>query len=188
MILFVVLIYFPVFFFQVACKLYLRSKSVSPMSINRGHTVSSDSSSSLLKKRSGTMLLLHRVTGSLLRIIFKHSLCIKVEMAKPHNDAMVFFNLCREAETFITRGRNRIGSRYKKVRYVEYTDNTFMTKMLRSPEEQHLGILGKINLTRSGERMINKEVLDVLKFMYTLTKCDIPSYHEHSRSLNSCVS
>uniref|UniRef100_A0AAX7VE86 ferroxidase n=1 Tax=Astatotilapia calliptera TaxID=8154 RepID=A0AAX7VE86_ASTCA len=48
------------------------------------------------------------------------------------------------AETFVTRGRNRIGSRYKKVRYVEYTDNTFMTKMLRSPEDQHLGILGPV--------------------------------------------
>lgn len=48
-----------------------------------------------------------------------------------------------EADMFLTRGRNRIGSRYKKVRYVEYTDNTFMTKMLRAPEEQHLGILGK---------------------------------------------
>lgn len=44
---------------------------------------------------------------------------------------------------FLTRGQNRIGSRYKKVRYVEYTDNSFMTKMLRAPEEQHLGILGK---------------------------------------------
>jgi len=50
--------------------------------------------------------------------------------------------LCSEAEQFVTRGRNRIGSRYKKVRYVEYTDNTFITKMLRSPEEQHLGIMG----------------------------------------------
>lgn len=44
---------------------------------------------------------------------------------------------------FLTKGRNRIGSSYKKVRYVEYTDDTFMTKMLRAPEEKHLGILGK---------------------------------------------
>ncbi|KAE8293886.1 Ceruloplasmin [Larimichthys crocea] len=49
-----------------------------------------------------------------------------------------------EADLFVTRGRNRIGSRYKKARYVEYTDNTFMTKMLRSQEEQHLGILGPV--------------------------------------------
>ncbi|XP_026201978.1 ceruloplasmin isoform X2 [Anabas testudineus] len=49
-----------------------------------------------------------------------------------------------EAETFVTKGRNRIGSKYKKVRYVEYTDNTFTTKMLRSAQEQHLGILGPV--------------------------------------------
>uniref|UniRef100_A0A7N5ZRL6 ferroxidase n=1 Tax=Anabas testudineus TaxID=64144 RepID=A0A7N5ZRL6_ANATE len=46
--------------------------------------------------------------------------------------------------TFVTKGRNRIGSKYKKVRYVEYTDNTFTTKMLRSAQEQHLGILGPV--------------------------------------------
>ncbi|XP_034386087.1 ceruloplasmin-like [Cyclopterus lumpus] len=49
-----------------------------------------------------------------------------------------------EAEMFVTRSQNRIGSRYKKVRYVEYTDITFTTKMLRSPEDQHLGILGPV--------------------------------------------
>ncbi|XP_072295514.1 ceruloplasmin isoform X2 [Eucyclogobius newberryi] len=49
-----------------------------------------------------------------------------------------------EAEAFVTSGAQRIGSRYKKARYVEYTDNSFMTKMLRSPEEQHLGILGPV--------------------------------------------
>ncbi|KAM9848846.1 ceruloplasmin [Aulostomus maculatus] len=49
-----------------------------------------------------------------------------------------------EADMFIARGRDRIGSRYKKARYVEYTDNTFTSKMLRSPDEQHLGILGPV--------------------------------------------
>ncbi|XP_070688213.1 ceruloplasmin [Pempheris klunzingeri] len=49
-----------------------------------------------------------------------------------------------DADMFVTRGPNRIGSRYKKVRYVEYTDNTFTTKMLRTPEEQHLGLLGPV--------------------------------------------
>ncbi|XP_074525120.1 ceruloplasmin [Halichoeres trimaculatus] len=49
-----------------------------------------------------------------------------------------------EADMFVTRGPNRLGSRYKKARYVEYTDNTFTTKMLRSPEEEHLGILGPV--------------------------------------------
>ncbi|XP_055364461.1 ceruloplasmin [Betta splendens] len=49
-----------------------------------------------------------------------------------------------EAQMFVTRSGNRIGSRYKKVRYVEYTDNTFTTKLLRSQQEQHLGILGPV--------------------------------------------
>uniref|UniRef100_A0A673CHY6 Ceruloplasmin n=1 Tax=Sphaeramia orbicularis TaxID=375764 RepID=A0A673CHY6_9TELE len=49
-----------------------------------------------------------------------------------------------EADIYVTRGPQRIGNRYKKVRYTEYTDNTFTTKMLRSPEEQHLGILGPV--------------------------------------------
>uniref|UniRef100_A0A1A8FV06 Hephaestin n=1 Tax=Nothobranchius korthausae TaxID=1143690 RepID=A0A1A8FV06_9TELE len=49
-----------------------------------------------------------------------------------------------EAEAFVSRGPKRIGSRYKKVRYVEYTDNTFATQLLRSPEEKHLGILGPV--------------------------------------------
>lgn len=75
-----------------------------------------------------------------------HALCIKVEVAAQCNDVCVFLTWCREAEEFVTRGRNRIGSCYKKVRYVEYTDNTFMVKMLRSPAEQHLGILGKTYL------------------------------------------
>uniref|UniRef100_A0A8C9YSY7 Hephaestin n=1 Tax=Sander lucioperca TaxID=283035 RepID=A0A8C9YSY7_SANLU len=52
--------------------------------------------------------------------------------------------VCSEADMFVTRRQNRIGSRYKKVRYVEYTDITFTTKMLRSPEEEHLGILGPV--------------------------------------------
>ncbi|KAM3876359.1 ceruloplasmin [Diretmus argenteus] len=49
-----------------------------------------------------------------------------------------------EAETYLTKGPTRIGSRYKKVRYVEYTDNTFITKMLRGQDETHLGILGPV--------------------------------------------
>uniref|UniRef100_A0A673CLX6 Hephaestin n=1 Tax=Sphaeramia orbicularis TaxID=375764 RepID=A0A673CLX6_9TELE len=56
----------------------------------------------------------------------------------------VLMCVCREADIYVTRGPQRIGNRYKKVRYTEYTDNTFTTKMLRSPEEQHLGILGPV--------------------------------------------
>lgn len=73
---------------------------------------------------------------------------------------------------FLTKGPNRIGSRYKKVRYVEYTDDRFLTKMLRSPEEEHLGILGKLVLQFFTEenvlqsvKMLCKSVLSI-KIMY----------------------
>ncbi|XP_030228157.1 ceruloplasmin isoform X2 [Gadus morhua] len=49
-----------------------------------------------------------------------------------------------EAEQYIVKGASRIGRSYMKVRYVEYTDTTFLTKMLRAPEELHLGILGPV--------------------------------------------
>ncbi|CAL8256930.1 unnamed protein product [Merluccius merluccius] len=49
-----------------------------------------------------------------------------------------------EAEAYLAKGASRIGGRYKKARYVEYTDSSFLTKMLRSAEELHLGILGPV--------------------------------------------
>uniref|UniRef100_A0A3Q0SH15 Hephaestin n=1 Tax=Amphilophus citrinellus TaxID=61819 RepID=A0A3Q0SH15_AMPCI len=63
---------------------------------------------------------------------------------RPFSILILLLCLSRAAETFVTRRQNRIGSRYKKVRYVEYTDITFTTKILRSPEEEHLGILGPV--------------------------------------------
>lgn len=43
---------------------------------------------------------------------------------------------------FVGKGENRIGSRYKKVVYREYTDETFKNQKAR---EEHLGILGEIS-------------------------------------------
>ncbi|KAI4828787.1 hypothetical protein KUCAC02_022862 [Chaenocephalus aceratus] len=94
-----------------------------------------------------------------MQAIFEIKKCFpNVHKPQPHGELRPFFIAAEEdiwdyapipptdgdAEQFVTRGRNRIGSRYKKVRYVEYTDNTFTTKMLRSPEEQHLGIMGPV--------------------------------------------
>lgn len=45
---------------------------------------------------------------------------------------------------FVERGKNRIGSRYKKVVYREYTDDTFKVQKKRQPNQEHLGILGKL--------------------------------------------
>lgn len=46
------------------------------------------------------------------------------------------------AEIFFNNRNDRIGGKYKKVRYVEYTDDTFTKRKERTPEEEHLGILG----------------------------------------------
>ncbi|MED6242927.1 hypothetical protein ATANTOWER_012131, partial [Ataeniobius toweri] len=96
----------------------------------------------------------HLMAG--MQALFEIKKCFpNVHKARPHGELRQFFIAAEEevwdyaptlpseseADTFVTRGPNRIGSRYKKARYVEYTDNTFTTKMLRTPEEQHLGIL-----------------------------------------------
>lgn len=45
--------------------------------------------------------------------------------------------------TFLEKGPKRIGSRYKKAVYREYTDDTFKVPKKRKSTEEHLGILGK---------------------------------------------
>jgi len=50
---------------------------------------------------------------------------------------------------FVAKGENRIGSRYKKVVYREYTDGTFRVQKER---QQHLGILGKLSALYDGKR------------------------------------
>ncbi|XP_041861138.1 ceruloplasmin [Melanotaenia boesemani] len=99
----------------------------------------------------------HLMAG--MQALFEIKKCFpNVHKPRPHGELRQFFiaaeeevwdyapTVPRESEagTFVTKGPNRIGSRYKKARYVEYTDNSFTTKMLRSPEEQHLGILGPV--------------------------------------------
>lgn len=44
---------------------------------------------------------------------------------------------------FVARGTDRIGSRYKKAVYREYTDDTFKVQKKRTPDQEHLGIMGK---------------------------------------------
>ncbi|XP_068599247.1 ceruloplasmin [Brachionichthys hirsutus] len=94
-----------------------------------------------------------------MQAIFEIKKCFpNVHKPRPHGELREYFIAAEEevwdyaptlpddseAEKFVTRGPNRIGSRYKKVRYVEYVDNTFLTKMLRTSEELHLGILGPV--------------------------------------------
>ncbi|KAJ8347828.1 hypothetical protein SKAU_G00264170 [Synaphobranchus kaupii] len=55
---------------------------------------------------------------------------------------------------FVGKGENRIGSRYKKVVYREYTDATFKTRKPRLPQEGHLQILGPIIRAEVGEQVL----------------------------------
>ena len=58
---------------------------------------------------------------------------------------------------FFKRSFNRIGGKYIKARYVEYTDSTFTVKKLRSPDERHLGLMGPV---------IKAEVGDVIQVIF----------------------
>ena len=68
----------------------------------------------------------------------------------------VFF-LCSESATYFTHADNRIGGRYKKAMFVEYTDDTFTTKVNRTASEMHLGFLGPV---------IRAEVGDEIKVLF----------------------
>eukprot|EP00794_Sanderia_malayensis_P014203 gene14203-15685_t len=46
--------------------------------------------------------------------------------------------------TFFKRSSNRIGGKYVKAVYVEYTDSTFSTKKNRSADQMHLGFIGPV--------------------------------------------
>nr|XP_046267166.1 ferroxidase HEPHL1 isoform X2 [Scatophagus argus] len=55
---------------------------------------------------------------------------------------------------FVEKGQNRIGSRYKKVVYREYTDDTFEVQKKRQPNQEHLGIIGPIIKGEVGEQIV----------------------------------
>uniref|UniRef100_UPI0037E8636B ferroxidase HEPHL1 isoform X2 n=1 Tax=Semicossyphus pulcher TaxID=241346 RepID=UPI0037E8636B len=55
---------------------------------------------------------------------------------------------------FVEKGKNRIGSRYKKVVYREYADDTFRVQKKRQPSQQHLGIIGPIIKAEVGEQIV----------------------------------
>ncbi|XP_044077458.1 ferroxidase HEPHL1 [Siniperca chuatsi] len=55
---------------------------------------------------------------------------------------------------FVEKGKNRIGSRYKKVVYREYTDDTFRVQKKRQPNQQHLEIIGPIIKAEVGEQIV----------------------------------
>uniref|UniRef100_A0AAQ5ZYP3 ferroxidase n=1 Tax=Amphiprion ocellaris TaxID=80972 RepID=A0AAQ5ZYP3_AMPOC len=56
--------------------------------------------------------------------------------------------------TFLEPGKDRIGSRYKKAVYREYTDATFTVQKERCPNQQHLQIMGPIIKAEVGEQIV----------------------------------
>ncbi|ELK23585.1 Ceruloplasmin [Myotis davidii] len=55
------------------------------------------------------------------------------------------------SEVFFEHGPARIGGSYKKLVYREYTDASFTNRKERSPEEEHLGILGPVIWAEVGD-------------------------------------
>ncbi len=61
------------------------------------------------------------------------------------------------AATWVNPGPDRVGTKYKKALYREYTDETFTTLTPRAPEWEHLGFLGP---------MIRAEVGDTIEILF----------------------
>jgi multicopper oxidase len=59
-----------------------------------------------------------------------------------------------EESVYLKQGDDRIGRRYLKAIYREYTDGSFSTLKARSPEESHLGILGPILHAEVGDTIV----------------------------------
>ncbi|XP_072029158.1 hephaestin-like protein [Amphiura filiformis] len=55
---------------------------------------------------------------------------------------------------FFVDNQERIGGSYKKALFVEYTDSTFSTKVVRGPEEEHLGFLGPVIRAEVGDEIL----------------------------------
>jgi hephaestin len=58
------------------------------------------------------------------------------------------------ADVFVKRGPHRIGPRYHKALYVQYTDATFTTKVSRPREDQYLGFQGPVIRAEVGDQIV----------------------------------
>ena len=62
------------------------------------------------------------------------------------------FFFFREARPYTTNGPKRIGHKYKKAMFQEYTDATFATKKERKTDyDKHLGIMGPVIKAEVGD-------------------------------------
>jgi len=71
---------------------------------------------------------------------------------------------------YIEQGKNRIGRTYRKAVYREYIDASFSTLKKRSPEWEHLGLLGPV---------IRAEVGDTIKVFFKNNGTQSYSMHPH---------
>ena len=71
---------------------------------------------------------------------------------------------------YIEQGKNRIGRTYRKAVYREYVDASFSTLKKRSPEWEHLGLLGPV---------IHAEVGDTIKVFFKNNGTQSYSMHPH---------
>ncbi len=67
--------------------------------------------------------------------------CVSVYKAQIRNN--IHFDIFSPGNEFLKKEGKFIGSKYKKVLYREYTDETFTKPKERSADMEHLGIMGK---------------------------------------------
>lgn len=65
---------------------------------------------------------------------------------------------------FVEKGPYTIGSRYKKVVYREYTDESFKVQKDRDASQQHLEILGKFSCCIWGKKHNSAKHVDTDNF------------------------
>lgn len=70
---------------------------------------------------------------------------------KMAHDILFFF--FSTSATFFTQSANRIGGKYMKALYFEYTDATFTTMKSRNASETYLGILGPVIRAEVGDEI-----------------------------------
>ena len=75
------------------------------------------------------------------------------DYAPAGRDLMMGHDFGPAANVFVKRGADRVGSTYKKVHYVEYTDGTFTKRKPRPPNARYLGILGPIIHAEVGDKI-----------------------------------
>jgi hephaestin len=75
-----------------------------------------------------------------------------------------------QANVFVANGPDRIGSKYLKALYREYTDGTFTTLKTRPPKWEHLGTLGPL---------VRASVGDSIRFVFKNNTTRPLSVHAH---------